>query len=249
MKKLIFLATLFYLCSVQITFGQEEEKKFEPNGKALGTVFFNYHYDLTENAQKKSQFELLRSYFGYNYNFSEQFSTRIVFDVGYDSRVDASQKTKNSYSAFLKFGLLQWKYEDLFSIQGGMIPTHMYDTQEKFMNYRYLLEPMQERYFTSADLGVRATYTPFKMIELNAGLYNGEGYKNLQDTYGLQKVSADVVVRPIESLTFKTYYDFMSKKDTLNGQVISLENKHLINFFLGYEQKDLFRIEILSVIA
>ncbi len=242
MKKIIFSATLILICSVQFAFAQDEVKKFEPNGKVQGTVFFNYHYDLTENAQKKSQFELLRSYFGYSYNFSEQFSTRIVFDVGYDSRIDANQKTKNSYSAFLKIASLQWKYKDLFTAEGGMIPTNMYDTQEKFLGYRYLLEPLQDRYFPSADLGVRASYKPVKMIELRTALYNGEGYKSIQDNYGLQKFTADIIIRPIEGLTFKTYYDIMSKKDTLGGQVIKLENKQLLNFFLGYEKKDMFRV-------
>jgi hypothetical protein len=133
---------------------------------------------------------------------------------------------------------------NMFGIEGGMIATHTFDLQEKFYGYRYILETLidKEKYYSSADLGVKATFIPVEKLEFHAGLYNGEGYKKIQDSYGLQKASFDVVIRPVEGLVFKTYYDFHGKKDTANGEVVELSKMQLLNFFLGYEKKDKFRI-------
>jgi hypothetical protein len=106
-KKLLFLS-LILLTSLQSLFAQDTIKKFVPGGKPLATVFFNYHYDLTKDAQKKSQFELLRSYLGYNYNFSEKFSTRVIMDVGFEEKIDSKGKTNTSFTAFLKIASLEW---------------------------------------------------------------------------------------------------------------------------------------------
>jgi hypothetical protein len=126
----------------------------------------------------------------------------------------------------------------------GMINTHIWDVQEKIYGYRYILETEQDKdkFYSSGDLGVKATFKPFDKIEIHAGLYNGEGYKKIQDDYGVHKVSFDVVAKPIEGLTFKVYYDLMGKKDTLAEKIITLEDQQIASLFLGYEKKDLFRL-------
>jgi hypothetical protein len=237
MKNRFLISVLIFYFSVQLTFAQENEKKFEPGGKATGTVFLNYHYDMTKNAEKKSQFELLRSYFGYLYNFSENFSSKIVFDVANDGK---------AFSAFLKNASLEWKKNNAFSLEGGMISTHAFDTQEKFYGYRYILETLQDKdkFYSSADLGVKATFKPVDKVEFHAGLYNGEGYKKIQDDFGCHKASFDVVLRPVKGLTFKTYYDLMPKRDTAIYNEDMLQTQNILNFFLGYEVTNLFRLGV-----
>jgi len=244
MKKDIYLVLFLSSISIHLMNAQETEKKFEPNGKALGNVFFNYHYDLSENENKKSQFELLRSYLGYNYNFSEQFSTRIIFDVGYEEKVDKNGKSGTSFSTYLKNAYLEWKMNKMFTFEGGMIATHTWDVQEKIWGYRYINENIQgiAKFYTIADLGIKTTFKPIDQLEFHASIVNGEGYKKIQDNYGLHKLAFDVVVSPVEGFTFKSYYDILSKKDTSNGEIVKLENQQILNFFLGYEKKDLFRL-------
>ena len=244
MKKQFILAASLLLLFVQLSFSQDNTKKFEPSGKATATVFANYHYDFTKNVEKKSQFELLRAYFGYNYQLSEQFSTKVLFDVANNETVDKTGKVSSSYTAFLKLASLQYKLNDKFTIEGGMIGTHIWDLQEKFNGYRYILETLQDKdkFYSSADLGVKATYSPVKYLEFHAGLWNGEGYKSLQDNFGVHRASIDVVVKPVEGLYFKTYYDYMSKRDTAITDQSKLQTQSVLNFFLGYEKKDMFRI-------
>lgn len=237
MKKKCFLVIFLMISSFCMSFAQVGANKFEPSGKVFGTVFLNYHYDLSENATKKSQVEILRSYFGYQYAFSEKITSKVMFDIGNDGK---------AFSAFLKYASMEWKINKLFVIEGGMISTHIFDNQEKFYGYRYILEVLQDKdkFYSSADLGVKATFKPLDFVELHAGLYNGEGYKKIQDEFGVQKTSFDIVITPVKGLIFKTYYDFMPKRDTaiLNSDL--LQNQGILNFFLGYELVNVFRAGI-----
>ncbi|MGE5406806.1 MAG: hypothetical protein ACM3NR_03750 [Methanosarcina sp.] len=235
MKKNIF--TLVFLLSSPVIFSQAAEKKFEPSGKVLGTVFLNYHYDMTENVTKKSQIEILRSYLGYQYSFSEKITSKILLDISNDGK---------AFSAFLKNASLEWKISKTLALEGGMISTHIFDTQEKFYNTRYILETLQDKdkFYSSADLGVKATFKPFSFMELHAGFYNGDGYKKIQDDFGVQKASFDVVIMPVKGVTFKTYYDFMPKRDTAITNRDLLQTQSILNFFLGYELVNVFRAGI-----
>ena len=244
MKKQFILTAFIVAILARESFSQDNPTKFEPFGKVTATVFANYHYNFTKDVEKKSQFELLRAYFGYNYQFSEKFSTKILFDAGYNQTIDNTGKATSTFAAFLKLASLQYKMNDKFSVEGGMIATHIFDLQEKFYGYRYILETLQDLngYYSSADLGVKATFVPVKMLEIHAGIYNGEGYKNIQDNFGIQKATFDVVVKPVDGLHFKAYYDIMSKKDTAITDDKKLQTQSILNFFLGYEKADKFRI-------
>ena len=244
MKKQFIITAIIVALIARESFSQDNSQKFEPSGKVTATVFANYHYDFTKGVQKKSQFELLRAYFGYNYQFSEKFSTKILFDAGYNQTIDNNGKVSSSFTAFLKSASLLYKMNDKFSVEGGMIATHIFDLQEKFYGYRYILETLQDLngYYSSADLGVKATFVPVKMLEIHAGIYNGEGYKNIQDNFGVQKATFDVVVKPVEGLYFKAFYDIMSKRDTAITDDKKLQTQSILNFFLGYEKPDKFRI-------
>lgn len=208
MKNIIITVVIILYFPTHTILAQVEEKKFEPGGKATATVFLNYHYDMTKNVEKTSQFEFQRSYFGYVYNFSEKISSKIIFDAGNDGK---------AFSAFLKNASLEWKPDTKFVLEGGIISTNIFDTQEKFYGYRYIMESMQDKdkFYSSADLGFRATYKPVSILELRLGVFNGDGYKKIQDEYGVHKTSFDIVVRPVKGVTFKTYYDFMPKRFNL----------------------------------
>lgn len=236
MKKKNMVMVFLIICSLEI-FAQTGANKFEPSGKVFGTVFLNYHYDMTENVNKKSQIEILRSYLGYQYAFSERITSKVLFDMGNDGK---------AFSAFLKNASLEWKINNLFVLEVGMISTHIFDNQEKFYGYRYILETLQDKdkFYSSADLGVKATFKPLDFVEFHVGLYNGEGYKKIQDEFGVQKTSFDLVIMPVKGLIFKTYYDFMSKRDTAISDRDLLQTQSILNFFLGYELVNVFRAGI-----
>lgn len=214
---------------------QADEKKFEPSGKMTGTVFANYHYDLTDNAEKKSQFELLRAYVGHLYTFSDQISSRIILDACYDGK---------AFTTFVKNAALEYRLNNEILIEGGMIGTHGFDTQEKFFGYRYVLETLMDRdkFISSADLGVKITYKPSEMVEFRASVANGDGYKKIQDDFGMHRSSIDVIFHPVKKITVKAYYDFLPKRDTAIKNEDFLRTQNNMSLFLGYEEPSFFRI-------
>jgi len=240
MKK-INLLLLFSIFTIGV-FAQEEEKKeeFKPSGKAFGKVFWNYHYDLTKDADKASVFELNRSYFGYKYALSKNISTKITLDVG---KNDAG----SAYTAFLKTAQLDWKVVDQLKLSMGLIGMKQWNDQEKFYGYRYISKTIQDehKFGTSADLGINAEIKLHEKIKINLLVVNGEGYKALQDDFGMHRFGGSIVVNPIDGLTLKAYYTTMPGKFDVNGDGSLIVDTAAINnlaFFAGYQIKDKFRI-------
>jgi len=205
------------------TFAQSKES-FKPNGKPLFKVFWNYHADLTSNATQKSAFELKRSYFGYKYNFSKDITTKITFDVG-------SNAGGSAYTTFLKAAQLDWKVANGVKLSMGLIGLKQFNDQEHFWGYRYLFKSFQDQngFGSSADLGINAEFTLSKNLKANFIVFNGEGYKKIQDVNGNQKVGGSLVYKPVKELTTKVYVD---NQPTTGGKSITS-----LALFAGYKTK------------
>lgn len=221
--------------------GQETQpvkEEFKPSGKATGKIFWNYNYNLTEDANQKSSFRLDRVYFGYNYNFSEKATAVIIIDGAKKS--DASE-----YTVFVKNAYLDYKVNDMILLSGGMIELKQVDTQDKFWKYRYLFKPFQDEFKlgTTADLGVNGEFKLMPDLKVNLFVINGEGFTKLQDEFGLLKFGTSILFEPVEGLILKAYYDIYGGKARVNDTVID-ENAPYIqsyDFWAGYKT-DKYRI-------
>ncbi len=207
MKRSILLVLL--LIKTIPTFSQESEENFKPNGKVHFKVFWNYHADLSENATKTSAFELKRSYFGYKYSFSENISTKITLDAG-------NNDGGSAYTVFLKIAQLDWKVSPGVKLSMGLIGMKQFNDQENFWGYRYIKKSLQDQYGfgSSADLGINAEFKLSKNLKANFIVFNGEGYKNIQDADGQQKVGGSLIFNPVEGLTTKIYMDSQPAADS-----------------------------------
>jgi hypothetical protein len=114
--------------------GQETDATFNPSGKPIIQVFGNFDYNATENAQKKYGFWFGRAHFGYEYQFSQQLSGKIVLETGRPTSVgqitvtDAlgknfivtnSSKEGSYYTMTLKYASLEWKPNAHIRFQAG----------------------------------------------------------------------------------------------------------------------------------
>ena len=221
-KQLLFLSILFLSFS---SFSQSENDDFKPSGKVNFKVFWNYHADLSENATKTSAFELKRSYFGYQYNFSKAISAKITFDTG-------SNTGGSAYTAYLKVAQLDWKVSSDIKLSMGLIGLKQHKDQESFWGYRYIFKSFQDQngFGTSADLGINAEFKLSKKLKANFTVFNGEGYKKLQDEDGNQKIAGSLIFTPIEGLTTKIYLDNQPTTDSKAVSAFSL--------FAGYKATD-----------
>jgi hypothetical protein len=221
-KKLLFLSALFLTISL---FSQNTTEEFKPSGDVLFKVFWNYHYDFSQNATKTSAFQLDRSYFGYKYAFSKDISAKITFDVG-------SNTGGSAYTAYLKAAQLDWKVASGVKLSMGLIGMKQFNDQEDFWGYRYIFKSFQDEngFGSSADLGVNAEFAVTKNLKANFVVSNGEGYKNVQDVNGNQKFGGSLIFTPIEGLTTKVYMDSEAVTDSKAVTSLSL--------FAGYSASD-----------
>jgi len=86
-----------------------------------------------------------------------------------------------------------------------------------------------------------AEYKFNKYVWADIGVFNGEGYKNINLTYGDFKGTAGLTIHPIERIQIRFYYDMMNNNDTsLNSN--ARQNQSTLAGFLGIKITDKFRI-------
>jgi hypothetical protein len=251
MKLLISILTFFLITNLAFA---QTDTTFKPSGKPIIQVFGNFDYNATQDAQKKYGFWFGRAHFGYEYQFSRQFSAKIVFDAGRPTTVgqievtdstgnnlDVSNTSKEGsyYTMTLKFASLEWKPNERFKIQAGGILQNHYITQEKFWGYRYLAETFQDRYYRipSSDLGFIAYYKANEKFGFDFALTNGEGFRFDQDAYGDVKIASGVDFYPIKGLQTRIFYDY-----TESDNPAKPAEQQLFSIFAGYKFQDKYRI-------
>lgn len=225
-KKLKKQLTLlcFFIASSSV-FSQMPQDNFIPSSFPIFKVFWNYHADLSTNATKTSAFEINRAYLGYQYNYSKEISGKVVFDV-------ANNTGGSSYTVLLKNAQLDWKVAPRVKLSMGLIGMKQFNDQEEFWSYRYLFKSFQDQngFGSSADLGFNAEFNISKSLKVNFIVFNGEGFKNIQDVNGNQKVGGSLVYSPVKGLTTKIYID--NQPTTGSKAITSLA------LFAGYQSKE-----------
>ncbi|MDP2089419.1 MAG: hypothetical protein Q8J84_08470 [Flavobacteriaceae bacterium] len=221
MKKIITILLIFSSLAV---FSQAK-------GKVSGTIFFNYHNDLTEGALQKSAFEIERVYLGYDYIYNEKWSAKVLLDVGKDNGSD--------YTFFLKAAQVDYKALDWAKFSAGMIGLNQLSDQEKTWGYRYIYKSFQDihGFGTTADVGLNSELKLHNTLKMNLFVLNGEGYKKVQDLYGKYKVGGNLIYHPTEALIFKVYYAEQDSKKLVGTTIVENPTVKNIALFAGYEKE------------
>ena len=220
--KLKTFILLFSLISF-FTFAQNSES--EPKGEPHFKVFWNYNYDFSDDVTQTSAFELDRVYLGYKYKFNDNVSAKITYDVG-------KNNSGSNYTAFVKIAQLDYKLSTKVKLSLGMIGGKQFNDQEKVWGYRYIYKTLQDenKFGSSADLGVNAEIKLSDKLTTNIFALNGEGYKNPQDADGNQRIGFNLIYAVSNSVNLKFYYDTQSSaiSESLNN----------IGLFAGYKVGD-----------
>ena len=215
-KNLILLFILFPFFAFTQT--SESESKGEPHFK----VFWNYNYDFSDDVTQTSAFELDRVYLGYKYKFNDNISAKITYDVG---KNDAG----SNYTAFVKIAQLDYKLSSKVKLSMGMIGGKQFNDQEKVWGYRYIYKTLQDenKFGSSADLGINAEIKLSDKLTSNIFAINGEGYKNPHDSDGNQRIGLNLIYSMSKNLKQKFYYDTQASENS--------ESINNIGLFAGYQ--------------
>lgn len=218
-----FFSILLLSLSLAVASTASAQQNDEPKGKAIINVFANFHTGLGSTNDDRG-FEMDRSYFGYQYTFSNGLEFKAVLDVGPSKSIDDLDRV-----AYVKFAQVKWSTGRL-TLNGGIINTTSFKTQQDVWGYRYMMKSFQDHYgFASgADLGLSAQYDFAPWISADVIVVNGEGYKRIQRLDGLQ-YGLGVTMRPLKGLILRLY-------GSLNEQVDEgADNSKVYTAFAGYE--------------
>ena len=192
-------------------------------GDIFSTIFWNYNTDLSSGSSKKNSFEVKRVYLGYKFKIDDKISAKVTFDIGKNS-------AGSDYTAFLKTAQIDWSLKDNFKLSFGMIGNKQFKYQESIWGYRYLYKTFQDenKFGSSADLGVNGEIKVSKNLKMNLFMLNGEGYKNIQDDDGYMKIGGNLIYEISNGLSLKLYYDSEPGNDEFN-----VTN---VGYFIGYDK-------------
>ena len=192
-------------------------------GDIFSTIFWNYNTDLSSESSKKNSFEVKRVYLGYKFKIDDKISAKVTFDIGKNS-------AGSDYTAFLKTAQIDWSLKDNFKLSFGMIGNKQFKYQESIWGYRYLYKTFQDenKFGSSADLGVNGEIKVSKNLKMNLFMLNGEGYKNIQDDDGYMKIGGNLIYEISNGLSLKLYYDSEPGNDEFN-----VTN---VGYFIGYDK-------------
>lgn len=197
----------------------QEPASFQPSGKTIMRIFTNFNTEFS-GGSTQSAFELERAYLGYQYQFTKNLSSRVLFDITVPKDAN-SEFTLHVKNAFVNYQQNQLK------VSFGMIPTLQVGMQEDFWGYRYLLKSHQDinKMISTADIGVSADYSFIdEKISADLSIINGETYKHIQSDNQF-RTSLGLTAKPVKDLTLRAVYDFMG---TQNAQTSVIT-------FLGYK--------------
>ncbi|MDC0201670.1 hypothetical protein OAJ56_00355 [Flavobacteriales bacterium] len=232
MKKISLL-----LCGIlfitQQSFSQGE-------GAPFVTVFTNFNYDLSPAADIQDligtrddfkAFEIKRAYLGYKYDFDDNLSAKVTFDIG-------SNSGGSDYTAYLKIASLNWKASENISLNMGMIGTKNFKFMEKSWGLRYIEKSAMDKYkwASSADAGISMDYKLMDGLSIDAQLINGEGYKNTQDDFGLLRYGVGLTYE-LGDLSFRVFRDnFGSETDIYQNITTAAASYSMGNLNIGGEK-------------
>lgn len=199
-----------------------------PTGKPIITLFGNFHSGIDQAVYNDLGFEIDRAYLGYQLNYNENWSAKVVYDMG-----EKSDGAVNQRIGFLKNAMVGYKNGNL-QLNVGLTDCEAFTFQQNFWGYRYLYKSFMDKngWDNSADLGIVGKYSFSNWFSADLSIFNGEGFKKLQlDNqllYGL-----GLTFNPIQGLYVRAYGEV---KTGGNG-----EGQELVSAFVGYKHQ-YFRI-------
>ena len=213
MKKVFITLLSMTMVGTAIAGTNDASNDFKAGGKPIATIFTDFKYSMYDSKQNAA-FEISRAYLGYAYDFSKDFSAKVVFDI--TSANSATGTYPSAYTAYVKNAFAEYS-KGILKLDFGMIGTSTFSFSEKTWGKRYLMKSFMDQngYGSSADLGVGVTLQLDKTLSIDAQVLNGEGYQKVQSDSAV-KLALGLTYQPVKNLYVRLYTDFMKKNETQN---------------------------------
>lgn len=196
------------------------------NQKIGSLVFYDYTYDLTENAENDAGFKASRVYLTFSNKLDENLSIKIQTDIDY----------KNTpRNVYLKNAKVDWKTTN-GKITIGLQGMNIFGVQEKTWGYRFIEKSAMDRkkFSSSADMGIGYSNTFGNNIHISALYTNGAGYKKSEND-SHKKISFLGMMGP-KKLSSKDGFNIgaVFSYEPYDFDSVTVENKTVKGIFGGF---------------
>ncbi len=206
------------------------------SGKPIMQIITDFHIDLNDTA-KTTGFGISRAYFGYNYLPGNNFSFKVVLNIGTPEDLP-KQASPRRYAFFREASVTYDK--DRVKVSFGLTTTRHFDYLQQFWGKRFISNEFEVRnkYGYIADLGVVLDYKFSDKLSADIAVTNGEGYSEVQLDNGV-KTAAGLTYRPTNHYAFRFYNDLNNNDGIFQYTLSSFagtDNKW-INFGVSFHYK------------
>jgi hypothetical protein len=206
------------------------------SGNPIIQIITDFHLDINDTA-KTTGFGISRAYFGYNYLAGNNFSCRVILNVGTPD--DLPKQASPRRYAFFREASITYTGERV-NVSFGITTTRHFDYLQRFWGKRFIASEFEVRnnYGYIADLGVVIDYKFSDKLTCDLALTNGEGYSNIQLDNGV-KAAAGLTYRPTSQFAFRFYNDLNNNNGVLQYTLSSfagIDNKW-VNFGASFHYR------------
>ncbi len=206
------------------------------SGNPIMQIITDFHLDLNDTA-KTTGFGISRAYFGYNYLAGNNFSCKVILNIGTPD--DLPKQASPRRYAFFREASVTYTGERV-NVSFGIITTRHFDYLQRFWGKRFIASEFEVRnnYGYIADLGVVIDYKFSDKLTGDLSVTNGEGYSNIQLDNGV-KAAAGLTYKPTGQFAFRFYNDLNNNNGVLQYTLSSfagVDNKW-VNFGASFHYK------------
>ncbi len=147
--------------------------------RVAGKIYWDYTYDLRDNAQGYNAFNITRAYF--TVRGKHRFQEEGTGYAGYRITLDAKDiNATGYYEVFVKYAYFEMGgvFPGL-TLRVGQVPTLYPNVVEKVWGFRFLRKVFVDQmgYMSTTDRGLTLQYrTPNRILDFALAVVNGEGY-------------------------------------------------------------------------
>jgi hypothetical protein len=237
--KLVIGAVLLFAAS----FGLNAQN--EKGGRIWGYVFGDYFYKVSGDSTGSSNqyslypksfqaFELRRVYLGYDYTFSDKFTSQFLLE-GNDKIL-----TSLRLGVFIKTAFVEWKAFDNASFAIGLIPTPSWSwaLNEKTWNYRSIEKTILDMrgLGNASDLGAATRGKFDKAGNYGFAFMIGNGSGQRPELNKFKKYYGTLFAKPVKGLSIEAYGDYEPNSGDRNKTTVrGFASYQIKKFIIGAE--------------
>ncbi len=197
-------------------------------------LFSHWSADVSDLERNYHQFQISRGYIGFESEVSSFLKSRVTLDVAQLQQIAKAGRLSYGQAEYSNFNgtrlsVLKYAYIEIshprkfpMTLRFGQTETPWHSVSDNYENARFIKPNIIEHLFmqASADLGLSVSLKLYKKIDIELGIFNGEGYHQTENN------------RYKDAITRISYLPFFKKHEAL--QCLS---------FTGYAQYGMVNTE------